>query len=231
VSDRFYYDGHLSLGPVDLEGPEAHHLAHVRRFAVGDRVVLFNGDGSQYLCEIREVGKKRVALEVVGSESPLRDLPFRLHLAVSMPKGDRGDYLLEKLVEVGVTDFTPLSTERSVVKVDDSKLEKLQRQVIEASKQCGRNVLMKVHPVQRWSTWSASLSGPRFIAHPGGSSVFAGIGEQGCTIAIGPEGGFSDAEVEMALQAGWSKVSLGSTILRVETAAVVAAVLAAKGTD
>ena len=230
MSDRFYYDGPLSLGPIDLEGPEAHHLAHVRRFAVEDRVVLFNGDGSQYLCEIREVGKKRVALEVMGSESPIRELPFPLHLAVAMPKGDRGDYLLEKLVEVGATDFTPLSTERSVVKVDDSKLEKLQRQVIEASKQCGRNVLMKVHPVQRWSAWCASVTGPRFIAHPGGNTLEAASLE-GCTIAIGPEGGFSDAEVELATQAGWSKVSLGATILRVETAAVVAAVLAARRTS
>jgi 16S rRNA (uracil1498-N3)-methyltransferase len=224
VSDRFYFDGPLGPGDVTLEGPEAHHLAAVRRFTAGDAVTLFNGDGHEYPAVVVEVGKKRVAVRVTTVLTRDRELGFPLHVASALPKGDRGDFLIEKLTELGATDFTPLLTERGVVKADESKADKLRRAVIEASKQCGRNVLMHVHAPARWADWCVRQTGLRLIAHPGGAARGSGRGT-GVTVAVGPEGGFTDAEVQVALAAGWEQLSLGPRILRVETAALAAAVL------
>jgi 16S rRNA (uracil1498-N3)-methyltransferase len=224
VSDRFFFDGPLGPGEVTLDGSEAHHLAAVRRFAAGDAVTLFNGDGHEYPARVADVGKKRVTVEVTAVLTPDRELGFPLHVASALPKGDRGDFLIEKLTELGATDFTPLVTERGVVKADESKADKLRRAVIEASKQCGRNVLMRVHAPARWADWCPRQSGLRLIAHPGGAARGFRPGT-GATVAIGPEGGFTEQEVELALANGWERVSLGPRILRVETAALAAAVL------
>jgi 16S rRNA (uracil1498-N3)-methyltransferase len=226
VSDRFFLDGPLAPGDVTLDGPEAHHLAAVRRLGPGDMVTLFNGDGREYVARVVEVGRKRATLHVIGTDFPQRELGFTLHIASALPKGDRGDFLIEKLTELGVTDFTPLLTDRGVVRADEAKAGKLRRAVIEASKQCGRNVLMRIHAPARWLDWCGRQIGRRMIAHP---TAEAGVTKQptpdGVTIAVGPEGGFTGQEAEAALTTGWEPVSLGPRILRVETAAVAAAVL------
>ena len=112
MADRFYFDGPLGPGDVTLDGPEAHHLVHVRRFALGDCVTLLNGDGHEYPAAIVEIGKKRAILHVTGVATPDREIGFSLHIAAALPKGDRSVFLIEKLTELGVTDFTPLATER-----------------------------------------------------------------------------------------------------------------------
>jgi len=223
VSDRFYFDGPLGPGEVTLTGAEAHHASAVRRFEPGDAMTLFNGDGREYPARIMEVAKKRVVVRITGVESPDREIGFPLHIASALPKGDRGDFLIEKLAELGVTEFTPLVTERTVVKATETKADKLRRAVIEASKQCGRNVLMEVHPPAVWRHWCLHQTGRRLIAQPGNG--IGQIARAGVTIAIGPEGGFTDQETEKAVEAGWELLSLGPRILRVETAAVAAAVL------
>jgi 16S rRNA (uracil1498-N3)-methyltransferase len=223
VSDRFFVDGPLEPGDVTLDGPEAHHLAAVRRFATGDAVTLFNGDGREYPARVIDVGKKRVAVRVTGVRAPDRELSFPLHVASALPKGDRGDFLIEKLTELGVTDFTPLLTERGVVKADATKADRLRRAVIEASKQCGRNVLMRVHPPARWVDWCVARAGPRFVALPGAPDR-GEVAAAGVIVAIGPEGGFTESEVEAAVAAGWEPLGLGPRVLRVETAALAAAV-------
>src|SRR5579872_6289798 len=144
MAERFYVNCDLQPGPILLQGAEAHHLATVCRLRPGDAVCLFNGDGRQYPARVAEVGRRAVALEVEAVEAPPRELPFRLEVAAPLPRGDRAQFLLEKLTELGVTDFVPLATARSVVHPREAKLEKLERHVIEASKQCGRNVLLRV---------------------------------------------------------------------------------------
>jgi 16S rRNA (uracil1498-N3)-methyltransferase len=223
---RFYTSAPLMLGPFSLGGPEAHHLSHVRRLGVGDEVTLFNGDGKEYRAVVGLVAKREVELIVVGVAGTSRELEFQLHVASALPKGDRLDFLIEKLTELGASDFTPLLAERSVVIVKEAKIEKLERAVIEASKQCGRNVLMKVHPPITFAQWSRldELPPAKWIAHPGGEPITALEGKRGgVAIAIGPEGGFTDEEVSMAGLRAFRKVSLGPRILRVETAALVAA--------
>jgi 16S rRNA (uracil1498-N3)-methyltransferase len=223
---RFYVNCPLSVGPVVLAGPEAHHLATVLRARPGNPVCLFNGDGAEYQAVVSEVHKKQVMVDVTGRHTPQRELDFRLEVAAPLPKGDRGDFLLEKLTELGATRFVPLRTERSVVNPREARLEKLERAVIEASKQCGRNVLMELGPLTTWADYcrDAELPAERWVAHPGGEPMPAVPRAGGVAIAVGPEGGFTDEEIAMARNAGWITVGLGPRILRIETAALALAV-------
>src|SRR6516162_2770196 len=153
MSERYYLDARLDLGEVVLSGPEAHHLATVCRARPGDLVCLFNGDGHEYRARVVAAERRRVTLDLFEKASPPRELPFPLEVAVPLPKGDRAQFLVEKLTELGVSRFVPLSTRRSVVHPREARLEKLQRYVIEASKQCGRNVLLRVEPLADWEVF------------------------------------------------------------------------------
>src|SRR4029077_14194970 len=103
-------------------------------------------DGNEYPAEVESVERRAVTLRVLGVERPNRELPFALVVAAPLPKGDRAQFLLEKLTELGVTTFVPLRTQRSVVHPRETKLDKLQRYVIRAGKQCRRNPLLQVEP-------------------------------------------------------------------------------------
>jgi 16S rRNA (uracil1498-N3)-methyltransferase len=229
VADRFYTADELGPGEYALTGSEAHHLATVRRFAPGDRVVLFNGDGHDYPAEILSVGKRSVALNVLAREPAGRELPFPLVVACALPKGDRADFLVEKLTELGATRFVPLVTARAVVQPKASVVEKFGRAVIEASKQCGRNRLMAVDPPRKWADFLAlpDLPAARLVLHtgPGLTALRAGGSRDGFALAVGPEGGFAPEEVSAALAKGWAAATLGPRVLRVETAAIAAAAL------
>lgn len=219
----------LSVGAFSLDGPEAHHLAHVRRLAVGDEVILFNGDGNEYRAVVVSIRKRQVDLEIKSIDHPERELGFRLHIASALPKGDRLDFLIEKLTELGVTDFTPLIAERSVVIAKEAKIEKLQRAVVESSKQSGRNVLMRIHSPQTSVDWFAAMYHPteKWIADPSGEAIGAPkIISDGVAITIGPEGGFTPEEQAAASRAGFRAIRLGPRILRIETAALACTVLA-----
>jgi 16S rRNA (uracil1498-N3)-methyltransferase len=224
MAERFYFDGPLAPGVVTLEGTEAHHLSHVCRVRVGDHVCLFNGDGREYPAEVIESARRNVTLRVLGVETTHRELGFRLEVAAPLPKGDRAQFLLEKLTELGATAFVPLHTRRSVVHPSTTRRDKLERYVVEASKQCGRNHLLQVEPLVAWEAYCSrpSLPAHRLLAHPGGGPAGWSKNED-ATIAVGPEGGFTDDEVEAALAQGWTVVGLGPRILRVETAALLLA--------
>ena len=220
MADRFYVNCLLGLGEVVVDGPEAHHLANVCRVRPGDTICLFNGDGREYPACVKAVSRREVAVEVLTVEVLLREVGHRLEVAAPLPKGDRAQFLVEKLTELGATAFTPLQTSRSVVHPRDAKLDKLQRYVTEASKQCGRNVLLRVEPLISWAHFVRrdGLPARRLLAHPGGGGL-KGSGD--VVLAVGPEGGFTDEEIEMAQAAAWQVVGLGPRILRVETAALV----------
>jgi 16S rRNA (uracil1498-N3)-methyltransferase len=218
MAERFYTKSPLELGPVSLTGPEAHHLAVVCRLRPGDRVYLFNGDGRQYPAVVETIQKQNVALSVTGIEAPARELGFRLQVAAPLPKADRAAFLVEKLTELGATSLVPLRTARSVVHPRETRLEKLQRTVIEASKQCGRNVLMHIEPLVDWEAFcSRDQDGKdKILGHPGEHMIVDSPSEAGDRIvAVGPEGGFTEEEVALARAAGWRTVSLGPRILRV----------------
>ncbi len=163
-----------------------------------------------------------------------RELPWPLTLGVALPKGERQRWLLEKAVEIGVTRLVPLLTERGVADPTPSALERLRRGVVEATKQCGRNRLLEIGEPMKLAEYSrhAAADSLRLLAHPDGAPLVgspAATARAAVSLAIGPEGGFTMAEVDLARNAGWRAISLGPRVLRVETAAVLMAGLAAQG--
>jgi 16S rRNA (uracil1498-N3)-methyltransferase len=230
MSNRFYLNCALAPGPVVLTGPEAHHLSVVCRLRPDDAVCLFNGDGREYPASVLESSRRRVTLEVRAVETPQRELGFRLDIAAPVPKGDRAQFLVEKLTELGVTTYTPLRTRRSVVDPGANRLDKLHRYVIEASKQCGRNVLMRVESPVDWEAFCvrSDLPALRILADPQGDNGVSPSGRD-VVMAVGPEGGLTEEEVGQAREAGWESVRLGPRILRIETAALVLAAWGMKG--
>jgi 16S rRNA (uracil1498-N3)-methyltransferase len=232
MSHRFYLAELRDSGPVRLDGLEAHHLMHVMRATPGDVVELFNGAGLVAQGEIVAVHRRDAELRVLDSRHEKR--PSReVILATAVPKGDRFDWLVEKATELGVTRIVPLVTTRSVVDPRNSKLDKLRQTVITACKQCGRNHLLELSPVAAWNDFlSAELPNREgLIAHLGVGTVPLSTvnwgGQSSIVIAVGPEGGFTDAEVSMAVASGAKPVSLGPLTLRIETAALALAALAA----
>lgn len=234
MSERFYVNWALGPGVVEIEGAEAHHLSVVCRLRPGDAVCLFNGDGREYPARVAAVARRKVALEILTVENPTRELAFPVIVAAPLPKGDRAQFLVEKLTELGAAEYVPLRSARSVIQPREGKTGKLQRYVIEASKQCGRNVLMKVEPLVEWADFCrrGDLPTTRLLAHPGqGTRTAAALSllmaASGVAIAVGPEGGFVPKEIETATKFGWVPIDLGPRILRVETAAILLAALAA----
>ncbi|MFO0909316.1 MAG: RsmE family RNA methyltransferase [Isosphaeraceae bacterium] len=228
MSDRFYSPTASKSGAIRLDPEESHHLARVRRLGVGDQVVVFDGQGFATRARVVSISKNTVELEAEGPPLPDHEAEIRLTLAVAPPKGDRFDWLVEKATEIGVSRLVPLLTERCIVDPRPAKLDRLRRTVIESSKQCGRNRLMEISapcPFAQWIGEGEAL--PRFLAHPSGQRLPSHERlPLGCSalLAIGPEGGYTDAELDLARAKGWSILGLGSTILRVETAALVGSV-------
>ena len=219
---------------VTLEGDEAHHLIHVMRVKEGEPLILFDGSGAEFDAEITQVRKKDLTAEIRARRVEDRESETKISLAVALPKGDRQRWLIEKLVELGAAEFIPLTAERSVAKAGDAAAQRMNRVVVEASKQCGRNTLLRLaEPVTTKALFSPEFAAApenaqtlKIIAHPNAptlAELLAQPENQGRKIlaAIGPEGGFSDAEVAAALASGWEKVSLGKRILRTETAAIM----------
>ena len=219
---------------MTLSDDQAHHIAKVMRFKPGEKIVLFDGTGKEYSAELEHVSKKNVTLRVFSVRNADRLPDCRLTMAVALPRGDRQKFLIEKLVELGVSTFVPLNTERAVSIANEKVISRINRQIIEACKQCGRNDLMNVLPAQSLSALKEDLSladeTPDFaIASPDAETSLSLLEfrpNRPIVIAIGPEGGFERTELELAIRSGWQLFSLGPSILRMETAAIaVAAIL------
>jgi 16S rRNA (uracil1498-N3)-methyltransferase len=224
MARRCFSETPIEGSSVSLSGNEAHHLLHVLRATPGMQVVLFDGSGAEFDAEVAACQRSSVKLTILERREVSRELPFTISLGVALPKGDRQRWIVEKAVELGVTRLVPLITERS----EKPGGEKLQRYVIEASKQCGRNRLMEIAEPQRWANWvsqdlNATHGGRRaWVAHPTGRSMTAYDLQRSLPtlLAIGPEGGLTEHEVADATAAGWDVIGLGPRILRIETAAI-----------
>lgn len=218
------------LATVELDGAEAHHLLHVRRAKVGDRVGLFNGAGDEAIAELIDHRKRSADLRITECwTTPIE--ADGLVLATALPKGDRARWLVEKGTELGVSRIIPLRTTRSVVEPGEGKLDKLTQAAIAACKQSGRSRLPRIDPLTPLSDvlreFSAALtthllvladpSAEKTLAH-----LFNSLNEprQSVIALIGPEGGFTAEEYSAAIAAGATPARLGRHILRIETAAL-----------
>lgn len=238
MADRYYAEEPIRFEPdgasrVTLAGGEAHHLIHVMRAAPGTCVMLFDGSGAEFPARVERASRAEVHLTVLGRQEVDRELPRHVALAVSLPKGDRQRWLVEKVVELGVTELIPLAAARSVAQPVRQALDRLRRAVIEASKQCGRNRLMRIAEPTSWPALVESTRDEpqRWLAHPsldGHSAERLPEPADRMFMAVGPEGGFTDQEVALAAAARWQPIHLGPRILRTETAALAMAVLATR---
>ncbi|MEE4218353.1 MAG: RsmE family RNA methyltransferase [Xanthomonadales bacterium] len=201
----------LALEPgeaITLTGKPAHYLGRVLRVTPGQSIVLFNGDGCDYACEVRQPGKNSLTLGVLSRLPAKPESPLHIIVAQAISRGERMDQTLQKCTELGVMAFQPLWSERVEVRLRGEKLARRHSHwegvVISACEQSGRAVIPQVLP-------------------PGAGERLANAAQgQSIELAVGPEGGFSAAELDMMASAGIMPVSLGPRILRTETAAPAA---------
>ena len=226
---RYFIDSPVDSDRLSLADREAHHLIHVMRGEVGQEVLLFDGQGNEFTAQIEAVKKNTVDLVIHHQEAVTRELPGRLIAAVALPKGDRQKWLVEKLVELGVTSLVPLVTQRGVAQPVPQALARLKRSVIEASKQCGRNQLMQVESPQTVAECidRNTTSNHCLVAHlldqentPSLDHHCPAQPHETVILAVGPEGGWTSDEVQQFEDSGWKVISLGRRVLRIETAAL-----------
>lgn len=239
--ERLYLAQERLSAAIVLTGEEAHHLLHVKRCRPGEPVEIFTGDGTVYRAVVTEVSRSRLTLTVEGREPPRRECPVTISVVVPVARGKRMDTLVEKLSELGVAELWPVTTARSVVPAASesaSRREHWRRIAIEAARQCGRATLLRIQEGRsldqatealraRPLRLAASLSGaPVPLADVLGRHPLVDV-----AIFIGPEGDFDPAELQELVAAGALPVSLGPTVLRMETAAIVAAAAVALWAD
>lgn len=225
---RIYYPHPIPLEQeFQLTEEAGHHIATVLRLKANRPVVLFNGDGNEYSGQIISVQRKNVIVEADACLSLSKESPLNIHLGQGVSKGDRMDTVLQKSVELGVSEITPIITERCTVKLDASRWEKKRQQwqkiIIGACEQSGRNTLPTLHAPTTLNSWLAeSTSSARLVLAPGAEQPLARqpYNSQGFRLLIGPEGGLSDSEIHQSNEKGFTSVSLGPRILRTETAAI-----------
>lgn len=209
-----------------LAGDEAQHALAARRLREHADIGLFDGRGTAARAVVTAIDRRRKTLEAKLTERRRMPAPRpAVHLACALPKGDRQSVLLDMATQLGMARFTPLLCARGVVKPNANTLERLRRVCLEACKQSRRFYLPEIGtPANPRTIARASAPGSLWIAHPSADAVpvAAVTATNTLTLLIGPEGGFTDEEVQDAVAAGARAFRLGEGILRVETAAVAA---------
>lgn len=233
---RFYCPPPLYSGTTfELPPAAAHHASRVLRLRMGDAVHVFDGEGKEIQGVIREISGKRVLLGELKTCTAGRESPLHIVLAQAMCSSEKMDWVVQKATELGAAEIQPIQTKRSVTKLSSERAEKRTEHwhgvAIAACEQCGRNVLPKVHAPLEFSAWLAQMRdapmspnppGSKLILLPQGATALHGLPKpQGTvTLLIGPEGGFTTDEEQLAQHAGFIPIRLGARILRTETAAV-----------
>lgn len=229
---RLYRPGHIAPGPLTVAGDAAQRLASVMRVRHGDPLFLFSGDGHEWQATVTDVSRGSVRLEVAGilRHVPLPALAIEIWCAIVRP--NRFDWMLEKVTEAGADIIRPLLCDRSARGEGGSaaRRERWERVVIEASEQSGRLHIPVITEPARFVDLVSHQRTALIVAHLEDAREWretaALVPARGAVaVAIGPEGGFSPAEVSAAKAHGALLTSLGPNILRTETAALAATVL------
>ncbi len=230
---RFYLPVFPTQDSATLPAEEAAH-AKVLRVKENASIAIFDGKGNEAICQVTEITKRGLDFTITRREFAPRCLPGKVVLGVSMPKGDRQRAVIEKAVELGVHELIPIHTSRSVAEVHDRAMARVERIVIEACKQCGRNQLMTVHSPMEFSELlkspPANETTAKWISHRllelSGTRPALENRAKEYWLCVGPEGGFDDEELQLASSQQWQTLYLGDRILRVETAVTAAISLA-----
>ncbi|OYV06405.1 MAG: 16S rRNA (uracil(1498)-N(3))-methyltransferase [Verrucomicrobiales bacterium VVV1] len=213
-----------------LTGDEAKHLSQVLRIRAGEKVAVFDGKGRRADATVEEVSRERVRLEL-GAVTSIPILEPEVILALAIPKGKKMDLVVQKAVELGVSAIQPLVTRNTIVQPGEGKSDKWQRVALEACKQSGLDHLPTVHEPLDFGKWIEALGRPvgqelRLIAslaegaRPMREILRRADVPSRVVLLVGPEGDFTPAETQAALDAVFAPVTLGATVLRAETASL-----------
>lgn len=226
---RLFVEQSLTVGNrIELDDDAAHYLRSVLRLKPQQSIVLFNGNGGEYSGLLSEVSRKAVRIEIQRFIDRDVESPLSIRLGLGISRGDRMDWAVQKAVELGATELTPLITERCVIKFDhDKKQQRLQhwKHIIQhAAEQSGRTRLPSLQPITDIDAWLVKQSGLRIYLDPYAEASLAKLQphDNSVTLLTGPEGGFSERERQLAQQIGFTAIKLGARILRTETAALSA---------
>lgn len=221
-----------------LSAAESHHLVAVNRARSGATVVVFDGQGTEWICELTKDSKKSAELMVRFPQSAA-PLPHEISLAQALPKGGTMEAIIRKATEIGASEIIPLQSERTQVHLDGNRSQRKHDKwgvaALEAAKQCGNPWLPEIRPLQQTAPFfiSAKDYDLKLIAslHPGAKSLKTVLAERTQSLgrpphrvlwAIGPEGDFTASEMNIAQSAGFEPITLGPLVLRCETAAIYA---------
>ncbi len=226
---RLYVSSPLALNEaIELDEESAHYLRAVLRLKKGHAITLFNGQGGEFQGQAVEVSRKRVLIELQSFNRRSVESNLQVVLGLGVSRGDRMDFSVQKSVELGVAQITPLQTERCVVQLKtekgDNKVRHWQKIAQHATEQSGRTVRPEVHRVESMESWVKQQTGLKIFLDPFATQTLMQLKPDASqvTLLAGPEGGFSEPEREIAKQSGFIPVQLGPRILRTETATLTA---------
>lgn len=215
-----------------ITGSDFNHIKNVLRMNVGEQFLVSCNDVSD-LCELESIESDTIVAKIIEQNYQNTNLPIKIHLFQGLPKSDKLELIIQKAVELGVTSVTPVSMKRSIVKIDDkkkkSKTERWQAIAEAAAKQSKRTAIPTVHEVLSYKEMLNIANGLDLLLVPyecaeGMTATKAALSQiksgMNIGIIIGPEGGFEQKEIDAALEIGGKVISLGSRILRTETAAI-----------
>jgi 16S rRNA (uracil1498-N3)-methyltransferase len=224
---RFFFPSPVEMGrEIALPPNAAHHASAVLRLRPGDAVTLFDGAGGEYGARIERMTARAIDVIVAEHRTSERESPLDVRLVQALVAAERMDYVIQKSVELGVSEIAPVACVRGVTRLDADRAERRAehwRQVVIAScEQCGRNRLPTVHAPSDLRDWlrRGPRAGLRLLLAPAAEATLRDIDPQanGVDILVGPEGGFAPEEEAAALAAGFSAIRAGPRILRTETA-------------
>lgn len=224
---RIYHNHPISVGhPIQLDKLASQHVLNVLRLRVGESLILFNGIGGEYRAQIIGQTKQLAELAILEFDPVDREPSLAIHLGQCLSRGERMDYAIQKSVEVGVAEITPVLSSRCNVKLADERLEKRlthwRNIIISACEQSGRTRLPILHPPIELSDWLSQSNGLSFIADFQQEPITYDTSLTNVNVLIGPEGGLTSDEIQLAHQHNFKSLSLGKLTLRTETAPIVA---------
>ena len=233
-AEYYYVDpDNVEEDQLKIEGDEFHHLVNVCRNGIGDIFYAVNGAGMWYECELAKIETTEVEARILNSKTAMGESSFKLTVAQALPKGNRFDLVVEKCTEIGVFNFIPMNTDRSIT-ATHKKIERWRRLSLASMKQSGRSVWPEIVEPKLFKDIVKEFRRYKikFIAHQGYKNPISHseISRLKTTcnsgiILIGPAGGFTDSEIELAGEYGFKSMNLGPRRLRSETAAIVAATI------
>ena len=226
---RIYQPVPLAVGQqLELDENGVNHALRVLRLKSGAPLVLFNGEGGAFDATLIAANRRNAVVEVEASRDEESESPLAITLVQGISRGDRMDYTIQKAVELGATRIIPVVTARTVVDLKGDRRkkrrERWQAQVIAACEQCGRNHVPDVEPILSLNEWLTQPIGGNcwILDHRAEAGLEADLTPAEAVLLIGPEGGLTTSERDLALSKGYRGLRLGPRVLRTETASVVA---------